>query len=55
MTAEALDGDYYRERAELCLKLAASAQAARPLFVRLYRPAEFYKVRATAADFKPRQ
>jgi hypothetical protein len=50
MTAETLDGDFYRSRAELCIKLAASAEAARPLFSRLYFLAEAYKAKAKEAD-----
>jgi hypothetical protein len=52
MDIETLDSDYYRGQADLCLKLAASAQAAKPLFARLYSLAEAYKLKAAAADLK---
>jgi hypothetical protein len=47
-----LDGDYYRARADLCLKLAASARAAQPLFARLSNLAETYMTKARSADSK---
>lgn len=45
-----LDGDYYRRQADLCVKLAASAHAAKPLHVRLCRLAESYRENARTAD-----
>jgi hypothetical protein len=50
MNDEILDGDYYRARADLCLKLAASARAAQLLFARLSNLAEAYLAKARTAD-----
>jgi hypothetical protein len=54
MSAETLDGDYYRDRADLCRKLAISAEAAKPLFARLFFLAEAYQEKAKAADLARR-
>jgi hypothetical protein len=50
-----LDSGFYRDRADLCRKLAVSAEAARPLFARLYFLAEAYQERAKAADLNGEQ
>jgi hypothetical protein len=50
MRAVTLDAAYYRDRADLCRKLAVSAEAAKPLFARLFLLAEAYQERAKAAD-----
>jgi len=50
MDIETLDGDFYRERALLCHKLAESASAAKMLFARLFFLAKEYEQRAKAAD-----
>jgi hypothetical protein len=45
-----LDANYYHTRADLCLKLAHAALAARPLCVRLISLADDYKAKAEAAE-----
>ena len=50
MDAETLDGDFYRERARLCQKLAQAATAAKPLSVRLYFLARAYEEKARATE-----
>jgi len=52
MNAETLDAEYYHSRAQLCQKLADSARAAKPLFVRLCKLAQAYETKAGAAESK---
>jgi len=52
MYTETLDADFYRRRAKFCHKLAEQAQAARPLFARLYFLAKAYEDKAEAADIQ---
>jgi hypothetical protein len=44
-----LDADYYHTRADLCMKLAHTALAARPLCRRLIFLADDYRAKANAA------
>jgi hypothetical protein len=46
MSIETLNGAYYRQRALECHRLAGTAQAAKPLFMRLYVLAQAYDERA---------
>jgi hypothetical protein len=50
MATESLNGDFYRERARFCHKLAEAAAAAKPLFARLFFLAREYEQRAETAD-----
>jgi hypothetical protein len=50
MYAETLDADFYRQRANLCYKLADKAHAARPLYSRLHFLAKAYEDKAKAAN-----
>ena len=52
MYAETLDAKFYRERAQLCHKLADAATAAKPLFARLYLLAKAYEEKAATAELK---
>jgi hypothetical protein len=52
MDAQTLDADFYRERAQLCHKLAGAATAAKPLFTRLHLLAKKYEEKAESADSK---
>jgi hypothetical protein len=52
MAAEMLDANFYRERAQLCHKLAESATAATPVFARLRLLAKTYEEKAEAAESK---
>jgi hypothetical protein len=46
----ALTADFFRERAELCSLLAATGQAAKPIFSRLSLLAEEYKAKAKSIE-----
>jgi hypothetical protein len=48
-----LDADYYRAQADLCLKLAHAALAAKPLRDRLVLLADDYKDKAKSARSSP--
>jgi hypothetical protein len=50
MSIETLNAAYYRERAVECLRLADSAQAAKPLSKRLCFLAKAYEEKAKAVD-----
>jgi hypothetical protein len=50
MSIETLNAAFYRQRALECLRLADAAQAAKPLFTRLYFLAKAYEEKAKAAD-----
>jgi hypothetical protein len=50
MSIESLNGAYYRLRAVECLRLADKAQAAKPLFKRLFSLAKAYEEKAMAVD-----
>jgi hypothetical protein len=50
MSIETLNGEYYRQRALDCFRLADEARAAKPLFTRLYFLAKAYEEKAKAAD-----
>ena len=50
MNAVTLDANFYRERANLCHRLANAATEAKPLFARLYFLAKAYEERAQAHD-----
>jgi hypothetical protein len=52
MNAANLGSDFYRERAQLCHKLAGSVTAATPLFARLCLLAKVYEEKAEAAESK---
>jgi hypothetical protein len=52
MDAATLDSNFYRERAQLCHKLAGAATAAQPLFARLHLLAKAYEEKAEAAESK---
>jgi hypothetical protein len=55
MEIETLDADFFRGRALWCHKLADTAQAARPLFIRLVFLAQAYEKKARTADLADRQ
>jgi hypothetical protein len=50
LSIETLNADFYRQRALECLRLAGTAQAAKPLVTRLYCLARAYEEKAKAAD-----
>ena len=46
----ALTAEFFRERAELCSLLAATGQAAKPIFARLSLLSEEYKAKAESIE-----
>jgi hypothetical protein len=55
MEIETLDADFFRARAHWCHKLADTARAAKPLFIRLVFLAQAYEEKAKTADLADRQ
>ena len=50
LSIETLNAAYYRQRALECYRLADTAQAAKPLFMRLYFLAQGYDEKAKVVD-----
>jgi hypothetical protein len=50
MEIETLEADYFRGQAHLCHKLADTARATKPLFIRLVFLAQAYEEKAKTAD-----
>jgi hypothetical protein len=50
LSIETLNAAYYRQRALECYTLASTAQAAKPLFMRLYFLAQAYDEKAKVVD-----
>jgi hypothetical protein len=55
MSAETLNADFYRQHAQMCHKLAATAQDAKPLFTRLFSLAKAYEEKAEEAEWAGRR